>query len=105
MPSVTETVVSRLHDAVERTKANPDLPSGLVIEFLDGVDLLNLITALCPEHGSCSNCKAPLCSECRIGERSPCDHGEILCDECTWTCRVCCAEAGLVNYEPHYRRL
>lgn len=102
---MTETVVAKLHAAVERTKANPELPSGLVIEYLDGVDLLTLIATLCPTHGACEVCQNPLCEDCGIGHDSPCDHGRILCEDCTWQCRVCSAEAGLVVFEPASRRL
>lgn len=99
------TVVAKLHAAVERTKENPALADGLVLEFLDGVDLLALIAALCPEHTACTHCETPLCDECGIGDDSRCEHGPRLCSSCVWTCDVCMTEAGLEDYEPASRRL
>ena len=78
---MTETVVTRLYAAIERTQDNPSLANGIVVDYLDAIELRDLLAALCPTHGACTRCETVLCDDCGVGENSN-SPDDVLCVEC-----------------------
>jgi len=86
----TETVVSRLHDAVTNIHGPAAVQRGLILSAADAVALDKLIASLCEEEASCTYCTTRLCHVCGIGERGDADDcPETHCMACADRCQEC----------------
>jgi len=67
---------SDLYVDTAHDQTGPPVP--LRLSTLKGV--LDRLADVCPDHGSCSRCKTPLCEACGAGEVS--DSPDVLCVDC-----------------------
>lgn len=100
MADPDETAVTRLARAIHYGR---DKFGFVILETEDAETIAKLIADLCPNHQACETCGTALCDTCKVGDRSYCTHGRILCEEDQFPgCRDCVLDARDDDVEEAY---